>query len=177
MPVELSFDLGTNWTLQPLKPASYPFEQVTVDLTTYLFTSKGFNLVFTVVDRFFKYVTFVTCKATCTAPDFARMFYDHIVCKFGMLQKIASDRDSRFLSKFQQALMGLLQCTLAISSGYHPQTDGQSECFHHSVEQILFCYITATQSNWVVSLASAAFSQNSTVSVAHCKSPFVVCLA
>ena len=70
--------------------------------------------------------------------------------------------------------MRLLQCTLAMSSGYHPQTDGQSECFHHSVEQILYCYVTASQQNWVVSLASAAFDLNSTVSVAHGKSPFVL---
>ena len=63
-------------------------------------TSKGFNLVFTIVDRFSKYVTFVPCKATCTASDLARIFYDHIVCKSGMPQKIVSNRDSRFLSKF-----------------------------------------------------------------------------
>ena len=82
--------------------------------------------------------------------------------------------DSRFLSKFWQALMYLLQCTLAISSGYHPQTDCQSECSHYSLEQILYCYMTASQSNWVVALASAAFALNSIVSLAHGKSPFVV---
>ena len=71
-----------------------------MDLITYLPTSEGFDSVFTIVDRFSKYVTFIPCKATCTAPDLARMFYDHIVCKFGMPQKIVSDRDSRFLSKF-----------------------------------------------------------------------------
>ena len=71
-----------------------------MDLITHLPTSEGFDLVFTIVDRFSQYVTFIPCKATCTAPDLARMFYDHIVCKFGMPQKIVSDRDSRFLSKF-----------------------------------------------------------------------------
>ena len=95
-----------------------------MDLITHLPTSEGFDSVFTIVDRFSKYVTFIPCKATCTAPDLARVFYDHIVCKFGMPKKIVSDRDSRFLSKFWQALMRLLQCTLEMSSGYHPQTDG-----------------------------------------------------
>ena len=71
-----------------------------MDLITHLPTSEGFDLVFTIIDRFSKYVTFIPCKATCTALDLARMFYDHIVCKFGMPQKIVSDRDSRFLSKF-----------------------------------------------------------------------------
>ena len=45
-------------------------------------------------------MTFIPCKATCIAPDLARMFYGHIVYKFVMPQKIVRDRDSRFLSKF-----------------------------------------------------------------------------
>ena len=71
-----------------------------MDLITHLPTFEVFDLVFIIFDRFSKYVTFIPCKATCTAPDLARIFYDHIVCKFGMAQKIVSDRNSRFLSKF-----------------------------------------------------------------------------
>ena len=71
-----------------------------MDLITYLPTSKGFDFVFTIFDRFSKYITFIPCKATWTAFNLARMFYDHIVYKFDMPQKIASDKDSRFLSKF-----------------------------------------------------------------------------
>ena len=67
---------------------------------TYLPTSKGFDSVFTIVERFSNYITFIPCKATCTAPDLARLFYANIVCKFGMPKKIVSDRDSRFLFKF-----------------------------------------------------------------------------
>ena len=70
-----------------------------MDLITYLPTFERFDLVFTILYRFSKYVTFFSCKATCTVPDLARQFYNHIVCKFGMPQKIVSDRDSRFLSK------------------------------------------------------------------------------
>ena len=64
-----------------------------MDLITYLPTSEGFDLVFTIVDRFSKYVTFIPCKATCTAPDLARLFYDHIVCKFGMPKNIAKQQE------------------------------------------------------------------------------------
>ena len=73
---------------------------MTIDLITYLPTSEGFDLVFTIVDRFSKYVTFIPCKATCIAADLPRIFYDHIVCRFGMPQKLVSDRDSRFLYRF-----------------------------------------------------------------------------
>ena len=42
-----------------------------MDLITYLPTSEGFDSVFTTIDRFSKYVTFISCKATFTAPDLA----------------------------------------------------------------------------------------------------------
>ena len=71
-----------------------------MDLITHLLTFKGFDWVLTIVNRFSKYVTYIPCKAICIAPDLLRLFYDNIVCKFGMPQKIVSDRDSRFLSKF-----------------------------------------------------------------------------
>ena len=71
-----------------------------MDLTTHLPTSEGFDLVFIIVDGFSKYVTFIPCKAIGTDLDLARMFYDHIVCKFGMPKRIVTDRAVRFLSKF-----------------------------------------------------------------------------
>lgn len=143
-----------------------------MDLITHLPQSSGSDAVFTIVDRFSKYVTFVPCSTSSSALDLAQLFYDNIVCKFGMPTKIVSDRDSRFLSNFWQSLMCLLKCKVALSSGYHPQTDGQSERFHRSVEQILRCYIAPHQSNWVQILQQAAFALNSTVHAAHSFSPF-----
>ena len=71
-----------------------------MDLITHLPASERFNSVFTIIDRFSKYVTFTPCKASCTAPDLVRLLHDYIVCKFGIPKKIVSVRDSRFLSKF-----------------------------------------------------------------------------
>ena len=65
-----------------------------MDLVSHLPTSKRFDLVFTIVNRFSKYITFIPCKATCTAPDLARLFNDHIICKFGIPKNIVSDKDS-----------------------------------------------------------------------------------
>ena len=71
-----------------------------MDLITHLPISEEFVLVSIIIARFSKYVTFTGCKAICIATDLARMFYNYIVHKFGMLQKIVSNRDSEFLSKF-----------------------------------------------------------------------------
>lgn len=37
--------------------------------------------------------------------------------------------------------MKLLQCRVAMSSAYHPQTDGLTERFHRSIEQVLRSYV------------------------------------
>ena len=56
-------------------------------------------MVFTIVDYFLKYIIFVPCFTSSSALDLAKLFYDNIVCKYGMPTNIFSDRDSRFLSK------------------------------------------------------------------------------
>ena len=50
MLVDRAFNLYTDWTFQPLESASYPFNQVTMNFITYLPTSKGFDLLFTIID-------------------------------------------------------------------------------------------------------------------------------
>ena len=52
-----------------------------MDLITYFITSKGFDSVFTIIDWFSKYVTFIPYRAPCTVSDLVRIFHDHIVCK------------------------------------------------------------------------------------------------
>ena len=91
-----------------------------MDLITHFPLSNGFEAVFTIVDRFYKYVTFVLCSISSIALDIASILYNNIVCKFGMPAKIVSNRDSHFLSTFFKLLMGLLDCKLALPSGYYP---------------------------------------------------------
>ena len=71
-----------------------------MDLITHFPLSNSFDAVFTIVDRFSKYVSFVTYSTSSTALDLASLFYNNIVCKFDMPAKIFSDRDSGFLFTF-----------------------------------------------------------------------------
>ena len=59
-----------------------------MDLITHFPLSNSFDAVFTIVGRFSKYVTFVPYSISSTALDLASLFYDNIVCKFGMPSKI-----------------------------------------------------------------------------------------
>ena len=64
-----------------MPPPSGPFSEVTMDFVTHLpTTSRGFNSIFTIVDRFSKYVTFVPMKATDDAKHVAELFFNNWVC-------------------------------------------------------------------------------------------------
>ena len=63
-------------------------------------TWSGFDAVFTVVDQFSKMVCFMPCCGTADAATVARLFFNNWVCKFGMPNKIISDRDTKFTSLF-----------------------------------------------------------------------------
>jgi hypothetical protein len=101
------------------------------------FMSSGegeWNMIMIVVDKLTKRVHFIPCKNTDKAPDTAHRFFDNIVKLHGMPSTIVSDRDSKFTSLFWKALMSRFGTKLAMSTAYHPHTDGQSEVMVRTVQ-------------------------------------------
>lgn len=68
-----------------------------MDFVTHLpMSDRGFDAIFTIVDRFSRVVRFVPCKTAISAEQVAQLFFEHWVCRHGMPTKIISDRDVRF---------------------------------------------------------------------------------
>ena len=87
--------------LQPHAVPTRPFEHVAMDFITNLPpTSAGHDAILTIVDRFTKVVVLLPVSMAITAAATAQLFFDHIICKYGMPAKIISDRDVRFTSLF-----------------------------------------------------------------------------
>ena len=83
-----------------------------------------------------------------------------------------SDRNPRFTSKFWQSLFDLLGTDLRLSTGFHPQTDGQSERTIQTLENFLRPYVERNPSEWSRNLSLAEFAANNAVNVATGYSPF-----
>ena len=98
-----------------------------MDLVTDLPVCCGHDSIFVVVDRLTKCLVLTPCSKTVTAPQLAQLFKDRVFSRFGMPTSIISDRDPRFTSNFWKSLMHILGTELAMSTAYHPQTDGQNE--------------------------------------------------
>ena len=76
---------------------------------------------------------------------------------------IISDRDPLFTSTFWKDLMRQLRTKLNMSSAYHPQTDGQTERIHRTIEQILRGFVHAHHNDWLHALPLAEFCYNNSV--------------
>lgn len=78
----------------------------------------------------------------------ANLLFEQVFRLHGLPQTIVSDRDKVFTSLFWKELFTLQGTTLAFSSTYHPQSDGQTEALNKCLEGYLRCYIGMKPKVW-----------------------------
>ena len=159
--------------LQPLPPVANKWEWITMDFITALPTStSGHDSILTIVDRCTKFAYFIPTTTTVDAPETAQLFLHHVFCHHGLPKIITSDRDTRFLSKFWNAVMKGLGTQLRHSTAFHPQTDGQSERANRTVEDMLRCTCQDMPKNWDKQLPLVQFAYNNSKSPSTGYTPF-----
>ena len=90
----------------------------------------------------------------------ADAFIVNIVKMHGFPKTIVSDRDRVFISAFWQQLFKAQVTTLAMSSAYHPQSDGQTEVLKKTLEMYLRCFMFDHPKAWFEMLPWAQFWYN-----------------
>ncbi|KAI2655949.1 Transposon Tf2-6 polyprotein [Labeo rohita] len=137
--------------------------------------SLGKNTILTIVDRFSKAVHLVALSGLPSAKTTAELILEHVVRLHGFPQDIVSDRGPQFTAKFWQAFCRLVGTTSSLSSGFHPQTNGQTERANQQLERFLRCFASEHQRSWASYLVWAELSNNLHTSTATGLSPFEVC--
>ena len=64
------------------------------------------------------------------------------------------------MSNFMQGLSKTLGIKVAVSTAYHPQTDGQTERINQEVEQFLHLFVDQRQDDWYDWISIAEFAYN-----------------
>ena len=152
----------------PVPSQALPFQQVAMDLITGLPPIKGQDAILTIVDHgCSRAALFIPCSTTITGPEIASLYLDNVYRWFGLPTKIISDRDPRFTSQFGKALTKALNIGQNLSTAFHPQTDGLSECKNQWIEQYLRAVTAGQPQDWNrwLSIASAVHNNrtNSTI--------------
>ena len=143
-----------------------------MDFITCLQSFNGKTTIMTVVDRLTKYVHFIPLPSIFLTRTVAEAFVVDIIRLHDPPRSIVTDHVPQFLHSFWEEINRLQGSTLAMSTAYHPQTDGQSEALNKCVEQYLRCYVAEVPSKWVAMLPWAEFWYNTSYQTSAGMTPF-----
>jgi transposase InsO family protein len=110
-------------------------------------------------------VHFAPSKDTIGALEFADLFVTEIFRRHGLPENFVSDRDPRFTSNFFSAICKHLGIKQAMSTAFHPQTDGQTERANRTLEEMLRHYVGPSQDDWDLNNATKAHHFTSIMAV------------
>ena len=139
-----------------------PFASISVDLITGLPDSHGYDSVIVVVDHgLMKGVIYCPCTKNIDSEGVAQLFFTNVFPRFSLHSKVVSDRGPQFASAFARELTHLLQYDIALSTAYHPQTDGETEQVNQELETYLRLFASNKPEEWSKLLPMAEFTHNS----------------
>ena len=146
--------------LQPIPIPSQPFEVVTMDFIPELPLSSGFDNILVIVDKLTKYAIFIPTTVKINEIETAKLFFKHVITKFGIPRQIISDRDTRWRGDFWKEICRLMGMKRALTTSYHPQADGQTEVMNQGLEISIRAYIGPERNDWSDLLDVLALSYN-----------------
>ncbi|GJP44932.1 hypothetical protein CLOM_g4331 [Closterium sp. NIES-68] len=135
----------------------------------------GHDAILVVIDKFSKMGHFIMTHTIARTDETAQLFVRYIISQHGIPTTLIFDRDPKFTNKFWKELMSLLGTKLAMSSAYHPQTDGQIKRLNQIVEQVLRAACKDEISKWDLHLHILEFAYNNATYVATGKTSFFHC--
>jgi len=144
--------------LQPIPIPTQPFEVVSMDFIAELPLSGGFNNIFMILDKLTKYAVFIPTTTTIGEKETAKLFFHHIISKFGIPQRVISDRDTQWQENFWKEICDRMGMTWSLTTAYHPQADGQTKVLNQSLEILLRAYIGPSHNDWAKHLDALSLS-------------------
>ncbi|KAI3746207.1 hypothetical protein L6452_08631 [Arctium lappa] len=148
-------------SLQSLEIPEWKWDKIIMDFVTKLpKTLRGNDKIWVIVDRLTKSAHFLAMRETLPIDKLAKLYIDEVVSRHGIPLSIVSDRDSRFTSRFWEALQQELGTRVNLSTTYRPQTDGQSERKIQTLEDMLRSCVIDFGGNWDTHLPLVEFTYN-----------------
>ena len=167
-------DTLQNWHFYLLKGQSQLDHLQTAPwILSQTFLADRFDSILVMVNQgLSKGVILMPCNKTITSEGTARLLLENLYKRFGLLDKIISDRGPQFALKAFQELMKQLGINSALSTPYHPQTDGTTEWANQEIKAYLSIYCTSHPEEWPTTLHTLEFIHNNRRHAERQKTPF-----
>lgn len=137
--------------LRPTPPINHTTPPLVTHRLSFLHrlpASSGRNVILTIVDRFSKSAQFIALEKLPTVIENAQLLVDHVFRLHGISQEIVSDRGPQFTSRVWKTFCTALGARVNLSSGYHPQTNSQTERLNQELESTLYCVLSHNPLSW-----------------------------
>lgn len=148
--------------LNPLPVPKGPWKSLSMDHITDLPLSSGYDGILVIADRLTKQAHFVRAKKTDNSRNLANQFIENVWKLHGIPDDIVSDRGSTFTSAWWKSFLEISGTKPNYSTAFHPETDGQTERIHQTLERHLRIFCDHLQGNWASLLPFAEHAYNST---------------
>ena len=122
-------DIHPKAQIQPQEVPEGPWQLVGVDLIGPLPLSKGKDMILNIVDHYTKQIHLFPVTSQIMADGVASIYFEQVFPLHGIPKKIISDRGPQFVARSMQALYKRLGIDAGLTTAYHPQANGQVECY------------------------------------------------
>ena len=104
------------------------------------------------------------CTKDSTAATAAKVFLHEIVCRYGRVERLHTDRGATFLSDLFREVTTRVACKQTFTTGRMPTGNARVERMHKTLENIIGCYISEDHRVWPDLVPIALWTLRSTIS-------------
>ena len=138
-----------------------PLERLAIDFLKLDRGKGGFEDVLVMTDSFTKFAQAVPCKDQ-TAPVVAKVLRDHWFGCYGVPVQLHSDQGRNFESELIREVRALYGVQKTRTSPYHPQGNGQTERFNHTLCSLIKSLGMTERRKWPDALPHLLMIYNTT---------------
>lgn len=132
--------------LKPLPVPHRTWSHIAIDFVTDLPVFEGNTAILTIVDCFSKDIKFATLPALPSAFQTAETLFHEVFCYYSLPEDIVS-RGPQFTLAVWEAFIKKLGASISLTSGYHPESNGQCKRANQELGKFLCFYCQRNQND------------------------------
>jgi transposase InsO family protein len=147
-----------------------PWSHLAIDhIGPFPMSNGGNRYILVIIDRFTRYVEAYACPDE-TAHTTAQIIIDKVICRYGFMSVLQSDRGAGFT--LMQQILKQLRIKKVKTTAHHPESNGVVEIFNKTLKKTLKLWVSEQQNDWDVLLPYAIFAYNTSYHTTIKQTPF-----